>query len=328
MMKDLVLITGATGFLGSYLIDECLKRNYQVLAMGRNVAKGQALERENVTFIEGDITKVVDLEKVFAYPITKIIHAAALSTVWGEWDAFYRSNVLGTKNILHYAQKKQVSRLVYVSSPSIYASAKDQLRVTEDAAPKQNELNNYIKSKLMSEQLFKDYPNLPYVIIRPRGIFGVGDSSIIPRLLEINKTIGIPLLNGGQNQIDLTCAENVAYAIGLMLENPLAIHQVYNITNDQPMVFKDLVSYFFKQLGQPVHFRKIPAQPVYGAAAFLEWLYKGLKLKGEPRMTLYTYYLVRYSQTLSVEKAKGELGYAPIMTLEEGIDNYVKNQKS
>ena len=211
-----VLLTGATGFLGKYVIEELKNNSYQVVAFGRNEKVGKTLIDKNVEFYKGDLNNIDDLFKA-AKNCSAVIHAAALSTVWGKWEDFYNVNVLGTKNVVQVCEEKKL-KLVFVSSPSIYAGAKDQLDVKEDEAPKENSLNYYIKSKIMAENIIKS-SNLNYMIIRPRGLFGVGDTSIIPRLLDLNKKIGIPLFVDGKQKVDITCVENVAYALRLALEN-------------------------------------------------------------------------------------------------------------
>ena len=124
-----------------------------------------------------------------------------LSTVWGPWESFYQANVLGTQHVLEACRTNKIRRLVYVSSPSIYAAPKDQIDIKEEDAPAENHLNNYIKSKLLSEKLFPAYPDVPSIILRPRGLFGVGDTSILPRVLKLSQKIGIPF-NQGRQAID------------------------------------------------------------------------------------------------------------------------------
>ena len=311
-----ILVTGATGFLGKYVIEELLDHDYSIVAFGRNEKVGKALESERVQFVKGDLGSIDELRQAFQ-DIDAVVHAGALSTAWGPWKAFYQANVIGTQNVLTLCREFAVQRLVYVSSPSIYAAGKDQLNIKESDAPKQNHLNNYIRSKLASEKLFPDYPDVPSIILRPRGLFGVGDTSILPLVLRLSRKIGIPLIRGGEQLMDMTCVENVALAILLALEAKEAHGQVYNITNGEP-----------KGLGESIHYRKIPAGLVAGVAYSLEGVYRLFHLKAEPPLTRYTYYLLRYSQTLDIQKAQTELGYYPKITIEEGIDKYVQHDRA
>jgi len=203
-----ILLTGATGFLGKYVIDELKNNSYQVVAFGRNEKIGKTLIDENVEFFKGDIDNLDDLYKA-SQDCSAVIHAAALSTVWGLWE---------------------------------------ELDVKEDEAPKENDLNYYIKSKIMAENIIKA-SNLDYIIIRPRGLFGIGDTSIIPRLLELNKKMGIPLFVDGKQKVDITCVENVAYSLRLALENKEHSREIYNITNGEPIEFKEILTLFFNEMG-------------------------------------------------------------------------------
>lgn len=321
-----VLVTGATGFLGKYVVEELVEHGYQVRAFGRNRTIGQSLVNASVTFIQGDLTNQEDLTKA-CQEMDMVVHAGALSTVWGPWEDFYQTNVLGTKYVLEACREAKIERLVYVSSPSIYAAPRDQLDIKESDAPQENRLNNYIRSKLASEKLFKDYPDVSSVILRPRGLFGIGDTSILPRVLNLSQKIGIPLIGDGRQLMDMTCVENVALAIRLALETPQAAGEVYNVTNGEPRAFRNLIEETLRGLGYPIRYRKIPAPLVSAISSSLEFIYKSLKLKGEPALTRYTYYLLRYSQTLDISKAERDLGYRPKITISEGIEQYVQDYR-
>lgn len=321
-----VLVTGATGFLGKYIVKELSQHGYQVRAFGRNKTIGQALENSFVSFYQGDLTKKKDIEEA-CKGMDYVVHAGALSTVWGDWESFYQTNVMGTQYVLESCQKQKVKRLVYISSPSIYTAAKNQFNIKESEAPQENNLNNYIRSKLASEKLFEKYPNVPSIILRPRGLFEIGDTSILPRVIKLSQTFGIPLISGGKQVMDMTCVENVALAIRLALEAASAHGQVYNITNGEPKIFKELVEETLKGLGYPVKYRKVPSFLLSFIASGLKLIYKTFKLKGEPPLTRYTYYLLRYSQTLDIHKAKKELGYRPKISISEGIEQYVKHYR-
>ena len=321
-----VLVTGATGFLGKYVVKELVAEGYFVRAFGRNKAVGQSLVSDQVEFFKGDLSSKQAVEEA-CKGVEMVVHAGALSTVWGPWESFYQANVLGTQHVLEASRTNKIKRLVYVSSPSIYAAPKDQIGIKEEDAPTENHLNNYIKSKILSENLFPAYPDVPSIILRPRGLFGVGDTSILPRVLKLSQKIGIPLIKEGKQLMDMTCVENVALAIALALKADRAEGQVYNITNGEPTPFKELIEEALQGLGLPIRYKKLPAFLLSGLASSLEVLYRVLPLKGEPPLTRYTYYLLRYSQTLDISKARKELGYEPRISIMEGIAQYVQDYR-
>ena len=323
-MKN-ILVTGATGFLGKYLAPALKENGWNVLAMGRNKTIGRLLQSDHIHFCYGDFTDKSACEKYFQNTEC-VIHGGALSTVWGEWEDFYRTNVEGTRNICELCLFYGVKRLVYISSPSIYSAKKDRFDISENDFDSTNELNYYIKSKIMAEEIIREYhtKGLYTVIIRPRGLFGIGDTSIIPRVLRANAKIGIPLLNGGKNLVDITHVRNVAHACCLAAVKEDIDGEVFNITNGEPETFRTILEEFLSAIGEKPKYLKLPFGLVYGISSFLEWFYRSFRRKGEPMLTRYTVCTLGFSQTLNIENARKKLGYQPIVSLKEGIEEYGK----
>ena len=116
-----------------------------------------------------------------------------------------------------------IERLVYISSPSIYTVKCDRYDIREEQAPKYNDLNHYIRSKLSAERVVEDVHQKgleTVILLRPRGLIGVGDTSLVPRLLRANMRIGIPLMREGLNTVDLTSVENVAPGLPVSADSP------------------------------------------------------------------------------------------------------------
>nr|WP_300838528.1 NAD-dependent epimerase/dehydratase family protein [uncultured Acetatifactor sp.] len=320
--KKTVLVTGATGFLGEYLTQRLTKR-YRVLALGRNREKGKRLEEQGAVFCPGDFTRRESCARYFQ-GVDYVIHAGALSTVWGEWEDFYRTNVLGTELVAALCRENGVKRLVYLSSPSIYTGKEDQYHIREDQAPEQNNLNYYIKSKLMAEAILRKWEKkgLETVILRPRGLIGIGDTSLVPRILTANAKTGIPLFREGRNLGDLTSVENVALACELSMTAEKAPGRAFNITNGEPMEFRNILEQFLRAIGEEPRYRRLPFGLVYALAGGLEWLYRTLRFAGEPPLTRYTVCTLGYAQTMDISSAREILGYVPEKTLAESIREY------
>lgn len=324
-MKETVLLTGATGFLGGYVIDELQKFGYRVIAIGRNEKRGRELEKRGCTFFQIDFTDREALEYVFAQEaIDYVIHAGALSSAWGKWEDFYQINVSGTTYIAELVMQYKVKRMVYISSPSVYSDKCDRFNISEADVDKNNRLNYYIRTKIMAEEALQTFQKkgLHVVILRPRGLIGKGDPSLMPRLMRANSKMGIPLFNNGKNLVDITCVENVAYACFLAMTAEDVEGQVFNITNGEPKEFQVLLEQFCHAANERARFLKLPFSVIYAAACVLEWIYKTFRLKSEPVLTKYTVCTLAFSQTLDIEKAREKLHYEPQKTLEEGIREY------
>ena len=322
-MSRSVLVTGATGFLGGYIIREFLANGYRVVAVGRNRARLNELALLGVKPYACDLADlgIVDVA------VDLVVHAAALSTIWGPWSDFYRTNVQGTQQVVDFCQRGGVEGLVFISSPSIYAGKGDRFDIIESDYDPTNRLNNYIRSKIMAERVVyaaRD-AGLRSVVLRPRGIIGVGDSSIVPRLVHANNTIGIPLFRGGENVIDLTCVENVAYVARLAAEYTRS--GVFNITNHEPRSLKNLLDQLFSGMGIMPQYKRRNLEAFYALAASFEVAYRGLRIAKEPPLTRYTVCTLGFSQTLSPQAAIDQLGYRPPVRLDEGIERYVAAQR-
>lgn len=318
-----ILVTGATGFLGKYIVEELVRSGAQVFALGRNEQAGKKLEETGAVFCRGDITDKTSCAGFFE-GIDGVIHAGALSTVWGRWEDFKAVNVDGTRNICELCAESGVKRLVFVSSPSVYSGKKDRFNIKEDDYDSSNELNYYIKSKILAEAVIREFcsKGLYTVTIRPRGLFGIGDTSLVPRLLLANKKSGIPLFHGGKNYVDITCVESAAHACVLALDAHNCNGEVFNITNGEPMQFRKILEMFLSAIDEQPKYLRLPFGLAYGAAGLLEGFYKLTKKKGEPALTKYTVCTLAFSQTLDISKAQKKLGYKPVKTMSEGIRQY------
>ncbi len=321
-----VLVTGAYGFLGKYLIKELVENDYKVIAFGRKKEEFEKLKQKNVDIYIGDFCNKKDIVNA-SKSVDYIIHAGALSTVWGKREDFINTNVVGTKNVLYACKQNKIKRLIYVSSPSIYSGKADKLNISENDFDDSNRLNYYIESKILAEKEIKATRNIPYVIIRPRGLFGIGDTSIIPRLIKANRKIGIPLFNNGKNIVDITCVENVALALRLAIESKKAVGNTYNITNGEPREFKEILEELFNKIDEPPKYLRINLNFMYGVSSIIEFIYKMFHIYKEPMITKYNICTLGYSQTLNIEKAKKDLNYKPKMTLSEGIEKYAEHYK-
>jgi nucleoside-diphosphate-sugar epimerase len=316
-----VLITGATGFLGKYVVDEFARNGCEVIAFGRDKGIGESLK--NCIFFQGDFTDFEDILRA-TKGIDVVVHAGALSSVWGRWSDFERANIFGTENVARACLNSRVGRLVFVSSPSVYAAPRDRFAIKEAEVDRENELNYYIKSKISAEKIVGRFgeSGLETVIVRPRGLFGIGDTSIIPRLINANARGGIPLIGGGKNIVDVTYVPNAARALYLAAMSADVSGEIFNITNAEPMEFGAILGQVFTKIGVEPRYRPMSFRKAYMIAGVLECVYKTFRLSGEPPLTRYTACTLGTSQTLDISNAVEKLRYTPRYSIAEGIAVY------
>ena len=319
------LVTGGTGFLGQRLGQRLLELGHDVTLLGRNQTLGQTLQAQGFRF------KAVDLRDrdgmiATCKGQTGVFHCGALSSPWGRYQDFYQTNVLGTQAVVEGCLAHGVERLIHVSTASVYFEFCDRTQIHEQAPLPPRPVNAYAATKRLAENEIQTahQRGLPVVTIRPRGIFGPGDTALLPRLVRASEQTGIPLIRDGQALTDVTYVDNVVQALLLCQSAPKAcLGSVYNITNDQPLALKTLLEMLFQRLTYTFQTRPMHARVAFGIAAALEtWA----RLTGgqEPVFTRYTVGLLSQSQTLNIAAARRDLGYEPRVSLEAGLDQFAQ----
>jgi nucleoside-diphosphate-sugar epimerase len=315
-----ILVTGATGCLGGATARGLAAAGHAVTGCGRDLAKGAALAADGVTFSPADLTDQPTMEALAARHAV-IIHAGGLSSAWGRREDFLRANV-GPTRVLVQAAQDAGSRLVFVSSPSIYFDFTDRYEIDSDAAPAARPVNAYAASKLIAEGLVREASRsgLDAAIIRPRAIFGAGDTALMPRLLRAAARGRIPLIDGGRALLDMSYVDNVADALIAAALHPEPLRgRAYNVSNGEPIAVVDLMRAVVSGLGLKARFLPIGFSLAYAAAAAMEAAAILRPSRPEPVLTRYTVGVLAKSQTLSIGRAKSELGWAPRIALRDGI---------
>lgn len=317
------IVTGATGFLGFELVKLLLSKNWQVLALGRNLDRLKELEGF------GAKTQVIDLETFTdissSFNSAEIIfHCAALSSMWGRKSDFERVNVEGTKQVVRWGINHSVKRIVYISSTSVYFDFTDRFNIKESDAVTGRFANAYAKSKYQAENIVKTLTEgkMEYSILRPRGIIGKGDISILPRVLRVMRKGWFPLLRNGGAQVDLTHVKNVANAAYLAAVRKAARGEIFNVSNGQPITVLSLLESLADKTEKKVQFIGINYLFLFSLSKLVELIAYGLHFP-EPMLTSYGVGLLHYSQTLDISKAKSILGYRPEFSIKDAIEGSI-----
>lgn len=271
----------------------------------------------------GDLREESALEPLL-HGADAVVHIAGLSSPWGRASDFFAVNANGTRHMLRAATKVGVQRFVHISSPSVLFSYQEQLLLDERAPLPRRPVNAYAASKRRAEELVTEafLSGLPTVILRPRALFGPGDRVLLPRLLKACQRQWLPRFFKGGVLTDLTYIENAADAILCALRAPReALGEIYHITNGEPVEIYETLRSLLHALGREVPERPIPYLVGMGAALGAEGI--ALITGREPTVTRYGVGLLRYSQTLSIEKARRLLGYLPTISMQEGLSRYV-----
>lgn len=316
------VVTGATSGLGRNLAERLRINGHQVTGFGRNVGVGHILRKQGIEFSATDLKQTEKMTEVMR-DADAVFHCAALSSPWGKYKNFYEANVVGTENVIEAVKASKGKLLIHVSTPSIYFNYTSQYDLSENTPLPKKFSNHYAATKKIAEDRViaaTKSQAIRSTIIRPRGIIGPYDQNILPRILHISKRGFMPLIDGGEALVDITYVGNVVDAMILALkEGRHQSGQVFNITNDEPIALKDLLSLTLDELEIDIPFKRIPYFAAHLAACTMEAVCKILPSSPEPPLTSYSAGVFGLSQTLNIDAAKRDLGYTPQISIKDGI---------
>lgn len=318
-------VTGATGFLGGAAARRLATLGHEVSGVGRNRNRGAMLQRDGVRFTAADLSEGADAE-AFCRGLDVVVHCAAMSEPWGRYEDFHRNNVQVTEQVVAGCRRHGVARLVHISTPAVYANGCDRTNVREDdPLPSLSSMSFYVRTKRLAEQTVAraSTAGLDAVVLRPRGLYGPGDTTILPRIVAALRERRLPRIGPGTSLADLTYIDNAVLAIERALNAPDARGGTYNISDGDPQRLWGLIDYLAFLMGLPVARRRLP----YGLAYQIGWAsevaYRALRIQSEPRLTRYTAMLLGRTMTLDISAARRDLGYAPNIATREGVRRYV-----
>ena len=314
-----VLVTGATGFIGRHLVGALLRRGDRVRALGRNADVCMELSIAGAESIRTDLrdrpTVIAACEGMEA-----VCHVGALSAPWGRAADFHAVNVVGTESVLAGCQTHGVGRLVYVSSPSVVFDGTDHFDLTEDAPYPPHLMSVYSLTKKLGEDRVRaaSQAGLATVTLRPKAVFGPGDTSLLPRLLDAARQGRLPQIDDGRNLVDVTYVDNVVHALVLALTADAAVGKTYTITNGEHVPLWDLIKRVLRELNLNPNLRVLSYRLTYCLAALMEL--RATVFGGEPMLTRYTAAILAKTQTYNIDAARRDLRYTPLVSVAEGVE--------
>ena len=327
-----VLVTGGTGFLGRRLVERLLAQGRSVAVLGRTPAPD--MEKCGVRFIRASLDDVTAVSAA-CQGIGTVFHVAAKVGVWGRYDDFFRSNVLGTRALLAGCREHGVARFVHTSTPSVVfngqnlAGADESLPLTT-ACPSPYPLTKAIAER---EVLAADSAGLRTVALRPHLIWGVGDPHLVPRILARARAGRLRIVGTGQNRMDMVHIENAVDAhlaaeaalaqCHLIGDTTAAGGRAYFITNDEPVVLWDWINGLLSALGEPPVTKCVSLTTATIVGAMCEAAWRVLPLAGEPPMTRFIAAELAKDHWFSIAAARRDLGYVPRISMAAGTAELV-----
>ncbi len=323
-----VLVTGAGGFLGGAIVRALLTRDVEVVALQRGDYPW--LVEQGVQVFRGDLSDQKMVSEA-SEDCDVVFHVAAKAGVWGKYDDYYQSNVVGTDNVVTACQQQGVSRLIYTSSPSVVFSGVDEDGINEQVAYPEDYLAAYPETKAIAERrvLAANGNGLSTIALRPHLIWGVGDQHLAPRIIDRARAGRLRLVGDRNNLVDSTYIDNAVQAHLLALESlapdATCAGKAYFISNGEPIPMPDLINRILAAANMPPIEKTLSANAAYGIGVTLEFIYRMLSISKEPAMTRFIARQLSCAHWYDLSAARNDLGYEPEVSLDEGFRRLQKS---
>ena len=322
-----VLVTGGTGFLGRRLVERLLLQGRAVTVLARRPAPD--LERRGARFICASLDDTTAVHAACAGMGT-VFHTAAKVGVWGHYNDFYRTNVLGTRALLDGCRAHGVTRFVYTSTPSVVYNGRN-LAAADESLPLTTACPSpYPLTKALAERevLAANSEKLRTVALRPHLIWGVGDPHLIPRVLARARSGRLRIIGSGKNRVDMVHLENTVDAHllakqALSRRDPPAAGRAYFITNGEPVVLWDWINHLLSSLGESPVTRHLSLRAANALGVACETAWRVLPLRGEPPMTRFIAAELAKEHWFDITAARRDLGYSPRISMAKGTEELV-----
>jgi len=313
---SLALITGASGLVGSHLVERLRRDGWELRALVRDRATAGWLKAQSVDLRDGDTQDAAAFRRA-AEGAQFIFHCAAVITPRGGWEAYRAPNIDGTANAVDAAAHAG-ARLLHLSSVAVYGPegryALAHGEGLQESQPLQPipELWWYARSKRESETLVMDAHRAGRVwatAVRPCVIYGPRDRQFIPRVAAVLRLPIVPRIGNGRAVLSIVHARSVAEVAVRAITSEIAGGRAYNVTNDAPLSVSDFYDAAQEGLGVRARWLPIPGAAVQAALGGVGTVARALRIPGSWLLSAHSLDFLMQDNPFSSERARIELGW-------------------
>ena len=322
------LVTGASGFIGSYLVKELLMQGHDVTALYQAGSAPQHMFAQGVTVALGDVTQPESLQK-HCEGKDCIFHCAGIVSGYGAWNRFFKVGVQGTRNMIDAASEARVDRFLHLSSISVYGTRPCGKLYTEATPFEENpeRWNHYVRQKVLSEkELWKAHNQgqIQVIVIRPSLVLGPGDRNVVRRTLSLLKSPAAAIIGNGTNRVPCVVIDEIVKTIINAALNENAIGKAYNLSGRDPITQLEYMNLHAAAVGLKPLRHRIPMSVAHFSCSMLERMYRISGHENEPFCTRLALAFAANDFNIDCSLAMRDLGWQGRASYEEAITRSVK----
>ncbi len=316
-----ILITGASGFVGTHVAEACLRRGWPIHLLARASSYLCHLEKQpGVTVIRGELHDPAAVGLALA-DVDAVIHCAAKVGDWGPVAEYRKANVESLRVLLDVCKGLALSRFIHMSSLGVYPPRHHYGSDETTPLPRKHR-DGYTQSKVESDQLALQYHRdvgVPVVVLRPGFIYGPGDRTVMPRIIDNLRSGFIRYPGGGQQALNTIFVRNLVDAVFLALDHENAVGQVYNLTDGEPVSKRRFIEKIADTLDLSRPTRTPPLWFAWMVTGLYERCYQLMGAKEAPPYNFARLKFMGLNLDFSIEKARAELGYRPRVNFDDAM---------
>lgn len=320
-------LTGGTGFIGGRLAEKLIEGGHSVKCLVRDASNVNNLKKIGASLFYGNLDDHHNFDD-FVKDADVVYHVAAMVSDWGDRADFFKINIEATNELLRSSKKSNVKRFIYLSSSTVIWKSDlfhvHKLSETDELYPYPREYNDYYnETKAEAEKLVIRFyldTGLEAVVVRPSNVWGAGDRVILPRIAKAAEKGFLYSIGWGEKWVSPCNVGNLVHALLLASENKNAPGNIYFINDGMKIDHNSFLSDLLKASG--ISWSSgitIPYTLAYALAAFMEIIFKLMRSEKPPVLTRFAVAAIAGSRTYSIEKAKKQLGYHPVISYDEGL---------
>ncbi len=323
-MQEAAFVTGGSGFIGGALVRRLVADGWRVSALARSDASARVVAGHGAEVVRGDLDDVAAMTAGMR-GCALAFHCAATLGAFGDRKSFERGNVQGTRNVLGAARRAGVRRVVHVGTEAALLAGQPLVYVDETAPLRPDSRALYSSTKAQAEQVVIAAADdtLETVVIRPRLVWGPGDTTIAPSLVDLVRRGRFAWIGGGHHLTSTTHVDNVVEGLVLAAERGRS-GTAYFVTDGEPIEFREFVTRLLATQGVTPPDRNLKPALARVVAGTGELLWSALPLPGEPPITRLGLWLSSLEATIDTSRAREQLGYEPVRSLDEGMEDLAR----